>query len=555
MTLDTIDLDDPRAVDPAVAGAKAAGLATLRSAGFDVPDGVILPVGIADAWTDGPASDELHAAVDAACSALAGPLAVRTSATWEDGTTSAHAGATATVLDVIGTDAALAAIRCCLDAGTEAQQRHGTHGAIAIVLQRLIRADWAGVAFSADPLTGERDVVRIAATPGLGEALVQGEVVGIDVAVRNGAVTGDLTSFEEAHALSVATVVRAIEAAQGRPQDVEWAVLDGQVHVLQTRPITVLPVEPTYPSGNNWQKDTAHYPEPVTPFGFSAIQLGAADIRGVFDESGALIRGLEEVFVGGEIYGRTIPAMGSPDSAGSPPPAIVLGIASRVVPPMRRRVAAAKRMVASGTFQRWADEWHDHDRDAMGRRGAELRSVDLTALDDSALLAHLDRCVQLVRDGTRIHFRLVMPLFKALHRLHEVVSDELGWSDAEIFRMLAGHSPATRAADEALDALRGRMRAVPGAAEALESAPRRSVEVLATLDEALAADVAGWVEEHGWAMVNYDAGAPVLAERPATLTKLLLSEPDPVGFGDAERTADRARAAIPRSAWPPSTTH
>ncbi len=109
---------------------------------------------------------------------------MRSSSTWEDGATAAHAGATTTVLDVSGTDAVLDAIRRCLDADDVAARAEGTTGDVAIVLQRLVDADHAGVAFTADPLTGERGVVRLAATAGLGEALVQGEVVGIDVTVR-----------------------------------------------------------------------------------------------------------------------------------------------------------------------------------------------------------------------------------------------------------------------------------------------------------------------------------------------------------------------------------
>ena len=93
-------------------------------------------------------------------------------------------------------------------------------------------------------------------------------------------------------------------------------------------------------------------------------------------------------------------------------------------------------------------------------------------------LAHLDQCVTLVRDGVRIHFRLVMPLFGALYRLHRTVGDELGWDDAEIFRMLAGHSPATRAADDALAAIRHRVRTVPGCVEALTADALRPLDVI-----------------------------------------------------------------------------
>ncbi len=329
----------------------------------------------------------------------------------------------------------------------------------------------------------------------------------------------------------MAAVARDVEAAFGRPQDIEWAVLDGVVHLLQARPITILPVEPARPTGNNWQKDTAHYPEPMTPFGWSALEVSAPAIRSVFDEMGLLVRGLEERFVGGEIYGRVLPAFGSADSAGKPPPAFVLGLAARVVPELRRRTAAARRAVETGSAQRWADEWHTTDRDEMGRRADALGAVDLAALDDPALLEHLDACVALTQRGIQIHFRLVMPLFQALYRLHTLVGDELGWDDATIAGMLAGHSPATRAAEEAMASLRDRIRRTPGATEALAADLGHPVAGLRAVDPALADELSAWADEHGWAMVNYDAGVPVLAERPAMLSRLVLSEHEPTEPG------------------------
>ena len=333
--------------------------------------------------------------------------------------------------------------------------------------------------------------MRIAATKGLGEALVQGEVVGSDVVVRGDTVEGDLADLPAADALAVARVARDIEALHGRPQDIEWAIADGSLHVLQARPITVVPVRPSLPRGNNWQKDLAHYPEPLTPFGWSVMQASADDVRAVFDETGLLVRGLEEVFVGGEIYGRVLPAFGSADSAGNPPPAVVMGVAARVVPELRRRNATARRVVEDGLRQRWLDEWFETDRAEMQRRAAELRAVDVTTLDDAGLADHHDTCVRLLRRGIQIHFRLMMPLFEAWFRLHQVVGDELGWDDAAIASMLAGHSPATRTAEDDMAGLRRRIRGAEGAVAALEDDPRHPVQALARIDADLAARAAG----------------------------------------------------------------
>lgn len=542
--VDVIDLDDPRAGDAFLAGSKGAGLARLRATGFRVPDGVVLPVGIATIWPDGSAPAALVSAVTELCERLGGPLAVRTSATWEDGATTAHAGATATVLGVSGVDDTLAAVRHCLDASADAAREHGTTGDIAIVVQQLVPAEWAGVAFTADPVTGERDIVRIAATAGLGEALVQGDVIGSDLTVRGDAVEGDLGALPPGIATEVASIAREVEAAFGSPQDIEWAVAGGVVSLVQARPITVLPVRTDLPEGNNWQKDTAHYPEPMTPFGWSLLWACDDAIRSVFDDVGMLIRGLDQVFVGGEIYGRVLPAFGDANGVGKPPPPFVLGIAARLVAELRRRTARARRVLARDQMQRWIDDWHEHDRATLAARAAELAAVELGSLDDTELAAHLDSSVTLLEDGQRVHFRIVMVWARRIHALHTLVGSELGWNDPEIASLLGGHSPATRAADDGLAAIRAAVGRNPDTVSALASRPGQPIEALTTVDPELAGRVAAWVAEHAWASTNYDAGVPVLAERPRTITQLLLVDPAPADHTAGELAADRARRAL-----------
>ena len=159
----------------------------------------------------------------------------------------------------------------------------------------------------------------------------------------------------------------------------------------------MLPVEPARPEGNNWQKDVAHYPEPLTPFGWSLFEHVQRQVRAVFDEMGLLVRGLEERSVGGEIYGRVLPALGSPDAAGKPPPALVLGVAARLVPELRRRTARPGSVLREGTDRRLGRGVARVDRAEMQRRVAELGAVDLAGLDDAALAAHRERCLDLTR--------------------------------------------------------------------------------------------------------------------------------------------------------------
>src|SRR3972149_8239969 len=151
----------------ALAGAKAANLGDLARAGFPVPDGFVL--------TGEPDEEALTAA--AALGDIA--LAVRSSAVAEDLADASFAGQYETVLNVHGADALLAAIRRVRDSARSARVQHyradragAPDGEIAVLGQRMLVPRAAGVAFTANPITGERGEVVITAARGLGERVV-----------------------------------------------------------------------------------------------------------------------------------------------------------------------------------------------------------------------------------------------------------------------------------------------------------------------------------------------------------------------------------------------
>ncbi len=116
---------------------------------------------------------------------------------------------------------------------------------MAVLVQRMIAADAAGVAFTANPVTGERAETIISAVRGSGERLVSGQATPDEWIVRNqeamcraapeGAIDAD-------QVLAVAELARRVEAHfGGTPQDIEWALAGGEMVLLQARPITALP--------------------------------------------------------------------------------------------------------------------------------------------------------------------------------------------------------------------------------------------------------------------------------------------------------------------------
>ena len=271
-------LDEEEAAEPALAGNKAATLARLSASGLPVPPGFVVTVAACDRITaagEGGAIDQdLLAAIRSGLARLGDTaLAVRSSGTAEDREDASYAGQYETVLGVRGPGEVAAALRTCVASAAAARVRaYAGDGAglarMAVLVQRLVPADAAGVAFTANPVTGDPEIL-VSAVRGLGERLVSGEVTPDEWVVRGGEVTC-LNSIEDAidtgQAGRVAELARHVAELAGTPQDVEWAVAGDDLWLLQARPITALPVPPRIepPADGYWEKDGAHYPAPMT---------------------------------------------------------------------------------------------------------------------------------------------------------------------------------------------------------------------------------------------------------------------------------------------------
>jgi pyruvate,water dikinase len=227
-----------QATDPLRCGYKAAALAALAGQGFDIPAGFVIP----------PDAELAATALAAALERLGhGPVAVRSSGVVEDRPDSAHAGQYDSVLNVQGVEAVIAAAQRVRRSAHARRGGDAGVGPMAVLVQMMIEADAAGVAFSANPLTGDRDEIVINATRGLGDRLLAGEVNAEAWAVRRGearCTSGAATVLGAAMARRVAALAERVERARGGPQDIEWAIRGERLALLQARPITVLPVPP-----------------------------------------------------------------------------------------------------------------------------------------------------------------------------------------------------------------------------------------------------------------------------------------------------------------------
>jgi phosphohistidine swiveling domain-containing protein len=213
-------------------GGKARNLFTLGKAGFAVPEWFVV---VGD-----------HDGADAAYERLCpdgGLVAVRSSAVAEDGDEHSFAGQFDSFLFVHREEIAEKIEAVWRSAESEHvlayQKERGVDAAPerpAAIVQVMVDAERAGVAFSADPVSGRRGDVVISMVEGVGEALVSGEVDGETFTVPRDSSGEECPDYID----SVAALARRAEAHFGRPQDIEWAMLDGELFLLQSRPITSL---------------------------------------------------------------------------------------------------------------------------------------------------------------------------------------------------------------------------------------------------------------------------------------------------------------------------
>ncbi|MGH3918846.1 MAG: PEP/pyruvate-binding domain-containing protein, partial [Pseudonocardiaceae bacterium] len=232
-----VPLRDVVVADAARVGCKAATLGELLRAGFPVPDGAVLTTAalgraLAAAGLNATASPEQVQTVpvpDVAAEALpCGPLAVRSSGVEEDLPDASYAGQYETVLGVAVDDLPNAVRRCWASAfrpqvaAYRAARDGGSAPAMAVLVQPMVPAEAAGVAFSADPVTGDRDVVVVNAVRGLGDRLVGGTVSPDDWVIRGGVVACRAApegALDAVTAQAVAELAQRVAAHLGAPQD------------------------------------------------------------------------------------------------------------------------------------------------------------------------------------------------------------------------------------------------------------------------------------------------------------------------------------------------
>jgi pyruvate,water dikinase len=512
------------------------------------------------------------------------PCAVRSSATAEDLPNASFAGQQDTYLNVVGLPAILQHIRRCwaslfTERAVTYRQRNGfDHRKIqmAVVVQKMVFPRAAGTLFTADPVTSNRKVASVEASFGLGEALVSGLVNADVYKVRDGAIVAKTIAAKQLAILAspaggtqqqpiaaeqqkqpaltdeqvvdLVALARRIEARFGRPQDIEWCLVEDGFHFVQARPITTLfPIPGIGDGANHAYISVGHQQmmtDPMKPLGLSVWQLTTpapmseaggrlfvdvskqlaspgkrAGLLEVAGRSDPLIKdALETVIARGDFI-RSVPDEGpvAPPHGGGPPsplatdPAIVAGLIART----QASIATLKREIAT-------------------KSGAALLDFILADLQELRRLLFDPTSYQAIMAGMQATWWLNDQLQAWLGEKNGAdaltqsapnnVTSEMGLALLDVADIIRRHPEAVaflqRGED---DAFLERLAEVPGGTEARDA-------------------IAAWLEKYGMRCVGeIDITRPRWTERPTTLVPMLLANVKNFEPGAGKRRFEQGR--------------
>ncbi|MBK9647877.1 MAG: phosphoenolpyruvate synthase [Deltaproteobacteria bacterium] len=494
-----------------------------------------------------------------------GATAVRSSATVEDSAAASFAGQSDTVLNVVGVEAVLRALRAVwaslfTERAVVARQQQGldAHPArMAVVIQRMLRPQASGVMFTADPVTGHRGRVCVEAVLGLGDAFVSGQaqadrftVHGAQI-IERALVSDSAPALTDAQALRLAALGRRVEAHFGSPQDIEWCLVDDALHLVQSRPITTLfPAPAQVDDGFHVYVSVGHQQmmtDPMRPLGLSLFQATALRpmvsaggrlfidvtrelrspvsrpmVLGALGRSDPLILdALTQVIERGELGEDPPTDGGPPPKPGGPPPSAPIEDDPALVTALMEQ-DEADLLALQHSIQ--------------GKSGAALVEF---------ILEDVARLKRSLLDPQRN--AVLMAGFAASAWLNQNLLAWLGEPSAADTLSLSAPNNVTTEMGLALMEVADVIRPFPEVVQHLQTTTdERFWRGLLTLDGGPQAHAAlsGFLVRYGARCVGeIDLCRPRWAESPTAFVPLLLSNLQNAQVGDAERRAERGRQA------------
>ena len=241
--------------DIGLVGGKGASLGKLISRGFAVPEGFIITTTAYQKFRNKTISESFKKELLSAFDQLhTDTVAVRSSAVSEDAHNASWAGQFESYLNIHKQNLLDSIQKCWVSlhsrrVNTYAKNYNNTNKnvAMAVVVQKMVQSDVSGVLFTVNPLTKDTNEIVIEACRGLGEKLVQGEIIPDSYSInkktlqtKSKYISNQHSNLSDKQLRELAILATKIEKYFQRPQDIEWALQKNEFAILQSRPITTL---------------------------------------------------------------------------------------------------------------------------------------------------------------------------------------------------------------------------------------------------------------------------------------------------------------------------
>jgi phosphohistidine swiveling domain-containing protein len=208
--------------------------------------------------------------------------------------------------------------------------------------------------------------------------------------------------------------------------------------------------------------------------------------------------------------------VGAPKGAKGPPPKLIFKLLTKIHPEMRKRIRRIAEVFANKSWREDVEMWDREWKPAIARRHTELQNVDLAALTDEQLIAHLDRVVDAVRRAITGHHSLNATAMLPLGDFLVHVKEWTGLSPYEVLPLFRGSSRISRGAVDELESLGRALHAHPDAATLLAAGESQAiVDALTSRSDAVGVAAKRYLEVAGVRVsTGYDVADFTLAEMP-----------------------------------------
>jgi phosphohistidine swiveling domain-containing protein len=302
------------------------------------------------------------------------------------------------------------------------------------------------------------------------------------------------------------------------------------------------------PGKGPWEVEATHYSRPLSRFTQDAFRHGF--VKGFSEGTanyGLLLDHMEPAVVNDFLYQQPV-AVGAPKGAMGPPPAPVLWLLSRLHPALRARTKANVRAVRGKRWRQEIRTWDDVDRPSIVARHREIQAVDVEALSEGELAAHVIRCRDHVEDAVYMHHKYTIT---STFVTGDFLAGAAAWTGVpagELLTLLRGTSPISKgfAAEELDRAAKAIASSDPARSTLDDTGPVHGVLAALAADPAAGGEVTAYLDAVRYRSVGYDVGDKMAGEMPELLLGALRAAVAGMSAApESEAALEAVRSAVP----------